>query len=193
MAIISGLFIIGSLITADAKFYQHEISSADLKCADLKCADLKYSSKEVALIDYVKKINPDLKIKEAEDIVFSAAKWSEKFGQPLELLLAVAKIESKFNKHAISSSGALGLWQVIPSWHIDKMKVALRETGSPELFNINTNAFVGTWVLADCAKQFKNTKSSLLCYNGSNKAPNGYDDKVLAAKKDIERFIERET
>lgn len=153
----------------------------------------KFPIVEVAMSSYVQETNASLTQKQAFQIAQSSVKWAKEFNVEPTLILAIAKVESGFKLNSISVAGAVGLTQVIPQWHLKKMIVARDTLPTPELFDINTNIFLGTWVISDCLKQFKNESKALLCYNGSNAAPNGYDLKVQAAKKHIEKYIKSTT
>lgn len=136
-------------------------------------------------ITYVVNSNPQISDKAAKEIVIAAYKWSYEFNIDMKLLLAVAKVESNFYPHAISSSGAYGLMQVIPLWHKEKIIKARTELGNPEIFNVNTNMYLGAMVLRDCMKKTSKTSKALLCYSG--KTP-GYDEKVLVQYYKIQKL-----
>lgn len=142
------------------------------------------------VVSYILKINPKVSEGDAEEIVKSAFIYGSKFGVDPATLLALAKVESTFDKHAISGVGAMGILQVMPRWHHDKFKAARKEIGNPEVFAIETNFFVGAQVFKDCTKKFQSIKSALLCYNGSNNDPESqYHIKVLDAKKEIKPLL----
>lgn len=129
---------------------------------------------------------PGVEMKDAKQILTSTFKWAEEFKVDKKLILAVAKVESAYNKHAISPSGAYGLMQVIPLWHKDKILTAKTRLGNPELFNIDTNIYLGTWVLRDCLVKFKNVEKALDCYSGGNHLINpDYVQRVMTAYKGI--------
>ena len=72
------------------------------------------------------------------------------------------EIESRFDRFAISSAGALGLMQVMPFW--------LKEIGHPEdnLFDIHTNLRMGCTILRYYLDKEKgNLTHALARYNGS--------------------------
>lgn len=119
---------------------------------------------------------PGITRNDANQIVHSVYKWSSEFKVDKKLLLAIAKVESTFNKYAISPSGALGIMQVIPKWHKEKVIAARDKLGNPELFNIDTNIFIGAWILKDCLIKHRDTSKALLCYSGQTE---GYDQKVM--------------
>ena len=145
---------------------------------------------EDKMFDYIKGFNKTISDKEAKTISDATVKWSAKFGVSPMLVLAVQQVESGFNKFSISSTGALGYMQFIVSYHHPKMKDAMKEIGTPEPFDGRVNIYVGTWVLRDCMKQFKDQTSQLRCYSGSNATPNGYEDKVRSSLKQIRRHME---
>ncbi len=177
-------FIFGTFLTANAMFSNHTKTTVVGKV---------FAFEEAALIEYVQSTNKSLTEKEAIDIIMSMSKWSKEFKIDLSLIVATAQTESRFDKHAISSAGALGLMQVIPSWHLARIKKAKEDVGTPELFNIETNVYLGTAILKECIQNFKTVSKGLLCYNGSMSKPNGYDEKVLKTKNTIERYVLQNT
>lgn len=137
-------------------------------------------------IDYVVKSNPKVSNKIAKEIVVASYRWASEFNIDVRLLLAIARVESNFYQHAISPSGAYGLMQVIPVWHKDKIIKARQELGNPEIFNVNTNIYLGAWVLKDCMKRTASkTSKALLCYSGQTP---GYDSKVMSHYSTIQRL-----
>ena len=81
---------------------------------------------------------------------------------PPELVLAVIDIESRFDRFAISKSGAQGLMQVMPFW--------LKEIGHPDdnLIVADTNLRMGCTILKHYLDKEKgNLKRGLARYNGS--------------------------
>ena len=90
-----------------------------------------------------------------------------------ELVLAVIEIESRFDRFAISSAGALGLMQVMPFW--------LKEIGRPDdnLFDIHTNLRMGCTILRYYLDMEKGDLTQALArYNGS-KGSYRYTNKVF--------------
>lgn len=137
-------------------------------------------------VEYVVENNPKVQQSDARSIVFAAIKWASEYNLDPKLILAIAKVESNYYKHAISSSGAYGIMQVIPVWHKDKILEARKVTGNPEIFNINTNIYLGTRVLKDCMSSTKsNLNKALLCYAGQTP---GYDKKVLTEYDNLKRL-----
>lgn len=83
-----------------------------------------------------------------------------------ELVLAVIDVESRFDRFAISSAGALGLMQIMPFW--------LDEIGMPgdNLFRTQTNLRFGCTILRHyLEKENGNLGPALARYNGSYGKP----------------------
>lgn len=93
---------------------------------------------------------------------------SEKFDIDPYLMMAVMRVESKFNENAQSNRGALGIMQIMPEtakWIAQELKVEdyhgdmLREPGTSITF--------GIWYMNYLIKQFDgNLFAALAAYNG---------------------------
>jgi soluble lytic murein transglycosylase-like protein len=176
-----GVFIGGTSVTQETSSHMYNQA--------IEAAGFYQKTTTQKVVDYIKNKNQKIDDADAIQIAKSSLKWSEEFGVDYRLVLAVQEVESTFNKHSISGAGALGVMQVIPSWHLSKLKAAIKDIGTPELFDIHTNIYLGSWVLKDCLSKFKSTSSALLCYNGSNAAPNGYDQKVAQRYNEISKHL----
>jgi soluble lytic murein transglycosylase-like protein len=92
---------------------------------------------------------------------------------PPELVLAVIDVESRFDRFAVSSAGALGLMQVMPFW--------LKEIGRPDdnLFHPRTNLRLGCTILQYYLnRSHGDLRRALERYNGTSRRT--YSDRVLA-------------
>ncbi len=79
-----------------------------------------------------------------------------------QLVLALITVESKFNKYAISSSGALGMMQIMPFWQ------AQIGTINQNLFDVETNIRYGCTILRYyLQRENGNMDRALSAYNGS--------------------------
>lgn len=133
---------------------------------------------------FIMAANPKLQQAETRDIVNAAIRWSTEFNLDVKLLLSVAKIESNFNKHSISPSGAYGIMQVMPVWHKEKVLEARKKLGNPEIFNINTNIYLGAKILKDCINRLGSVEKALYCYSGNTV---GYPEKVANVYRQLNR------
>ena len=92
---------------------------------------------------------------------------------PPELVLAVMDVESRFDRYAVSSAGAVGLMQVMPFWP--------RQLGmtNDQLVRIPDNVRMGTTILGYyLRKERGNYQRALQRYNGSLGRPT-YSDLVI--------------
>ncbi|WP_421664065.1 lytic transglycosylase domain-containing protein [Lysinibacillus telephonicus] len=89
------------------------------------------------------------------DIIANA---SEKYGVPEKLIAAVIKQESNFNENAVSSAGAIGLMQLMPS--------TARFLGVQDAKNPVQNIMGGTKYLSQMLEKFDNNiELALAAYN----------------------------
>lgn len=120
---------------------------------------------------------------------FITIAFAESANQKIDPLvtIAVMSVESRFNFMADSGSGAKGLMQIIPSWHRNKIAVA-------QVYDPVSNIRAGTMIIRENLKsQGGNLNRALLLYNGSLGLPgSNYDTKVLNARHDLQRHIERD-
>jgi soluble lytic murein transglycosylase-like protein len=123
---------------------------------------------------------------------FATMVVEETFNQAIQnrvdpfVMLAVMSVESSFDYTARSGAGAIGLTQVIPKWHMDKMPNAAH------VFDPKNNIRVGAEVLGEYMRWYKgDVQKALLQYNGSLHLPSSsYSQKVLATKAQLLMFLE---
>lgn len=126
-------------------------------------------NKRQRIIRYLLK-NYDLTESEARILVRSADINARKYKIDLELLLAIIFVESTYKPRAESVVGAIGLMQVVPKWHLDKIS----KYGDPDvLYDIRANIAIGTEILMEYVYKEGNLRAALHRYNGSK------DDKTL--------------
>lgn len=92
---------------------------------------------------------------------------SKKFEIDPRLILSVIKVESDFNKNAVSSVGARGLMQIMPSTarYLAK-KLNIKYHGIETIYDIKNNIVMGTYYLSYLASKYnKNMKLYLAAYN----------------------------
>ena len=94
-------------------------------------------------------------------------KYSSEYGVPEELVYAVIKTESSFNSSAVSSKGAIGLMQMMPSTFEWLTKDVLRDhLSSGMLYDPETNIKYGTYYLSRLYNRFGDWDTALAAYNG---------------------------
>ena len=111
--------------------------------------------------------------KEREQILNHVHCESRRVNIPPELVLAVMDVESRFDRYAVSSAGAVGLMQVMPFWPSQ-----LGMTNE-QLIRVADNVRMGTTILGYyLRKERGNYARALQRYNGSLGRPD-YSDKVI--------------
>jgi soluble lytic murein transglycosylase-like protein len=100
------------------------------------------------------------------------------------LILAVMAVESRYNPVAESTVGAKGLMQVIPKFHLDKL---LDHGGEHALLEPDVNIQVGSQILREYQRRFRDTETALQMYGGALDEPTAqYAAKVFAEKARLE-------
>ena len=96
--------------------------------------------------------------------------YSQKYNVDPFLVLAIIKVESKFDPDAVSSRNARGLMQIslkTGKWGAQVLK--LNGYDNDSLFDPETNISIGCWYLNILAKEFgSNTDLVLAAYNGGS-------------------------
>ena len=100
------------------------------------------------------------------------------------LILAVMAVESRYNPVAESTVGAKGLMQVMPKYHLDKL---MDHGGEPALLEPEVNILVGTQILREYQRRFRDTETALQVYAGAIEEPSSqYANKVFAERARLE-------
>jgi soluble lytic murein transglycosylase-like protein len=103
------------------------------------------------------------------DAVFSAAK---KHSVKTSTILGIITVESTFDPSSVSSYGAVGLMQVVPRMHRDKLDAVKKQAT-----NVKDNVDVGTQILQEYVSKY-GTDRGLVKYSGK---ATRYGEKVLRA------------
>lgn len=127
---------------------------------------------------------------EAADLfVRTAYRSGREHGVDPLLILAVTAVESRFNPVAESSMGAMGLMQVIPRFHPEKLPEG---GGEQALLDPEVNIHVGTRVLREYLGRFGELEPALQKYAGAFDEPTAlYTGKVLAEKARLQQVLGR--
>jgi len=103
------------------------------------------------------------------------------------LVLAVISIESRFNPIAESVMGAKGLMQIIPRYHLARLK---EHGGEEAVFDPESNILVGTRILQEYVYRTGTLEAGLQSYNGASGDEYGqYASRVLAERDRMEQAV----
>ena len=102
------------------------------------------------------------------------------------LILAVIAVESRFNPIAESEQGAMGLMQVVPRFHLDKVDAV------DAMLQPHTNIAVGARILRDAIRRGGGETAGLQLYNGSpDDGTQAYANRVLTERRRLEEAMPR--
>lgn len=128
----------------------------------ISASDQKEIRQIDAIISKYRKVTPE-KRQELTEIIL---RISRQEGVDPSFIASVIAAESSYNEYALSSVGAVGLMQLLPStarYVADRagMKAPTKE----DLHNPEVNIALGVRYLRDLLKKFKNAEEALLAYN----------------------------
>ena len=122
-----------------------------------------------------------------ELMVAAAHRAASEVGLDPLLVLAVIAIESRFNPIAESGMGAKGLMQIIPRFHLDKLRAA---GGEDMVFDPESNIYVGTRILQEYVYRGGTLEAGLQQYNGASRDANAYySRRVMAERERLEAVL----
>ena len=122
-----------------------------------------------------------------ERMVAAAYRAALEVGLDPLLVLAVISIESRFNPIAESVMGAKGLMQIIPKYHLDKLRAA---GGEEVVFDPESNIQIGARILQEYVHRTGTLEAGLQFYNGALRDNSAqYAQKVLAERSRLEQML----
>lgn len=124
----------------------------------------------------------------ATEVVDAVFREAHRHGLDPVLVLAVIAVESRFNPIAESEQGALGLMQVVPRFHMDKI------AGLPggALLVPDTNIALGARILKDAIRRGGDELAGLQRYNGAvDDETQAYANRVQLERRRLEAELPR--
>ena len=131
-----------------------------------------------------------------KEIVLSCV---ERYNVEENLIFALIKAESNFNKDAVSNKGAVGLMQLMEETAKDvanKNGIGIDTSNMKnELLNPNNNINIGTKYIAALLEKYQNKEVALAAYNAGNGTVDNWIEKgiIKADGSDIENIPYKET
>ncbi len=120
-------------------------------------------------------------------VVETAYRAASETGLDPLLVLAVISIESRFNPIAESVMGAKGLMQIIPRYHLARLK---EHGGEEAVLDPESNILVGTRILQEYVYRTGTLETGLQAYNGASRDESGqYALRVLAERERLEQAL----
>ena len=103
---------------------------------------------------------------EISQLSLAIAKESERVGLPVDLVLAVIRVESSGYNFALSQAGAMGLMQLLPSTAESvAQRIGVRWVGPSTLFDPVSNVRLGINYLEQLVERYGSVPTALAAYN----------------------------
>ncbi len=116
-----------------------------------------------------------------ERVVRAAYEEGERHDMSPLLILAIVEKESSLRPEVVNNYGAMGLMQVVPRYHPDKLS---EDEGKEQLLHPETNIRVGAKILSEYLNAKKgNLQAALKKYSGNARQ---YFQKVAHYRKDLQ-------
>ena len=115
-------------------------------------------------------------------IYIEALCWE--YGVDYEMVKAVIQTESDWNHKAVSTSGAIGLMQVLPSTARSEF-----DTPRKDLFDPSVNVTVGIKYLSELNDRFDDMESTLTAYSHGPTATRGYSPTYVSNNFYVKRVF----
>ncbi len=95
----------------------------------------------------------------------AVTKYSQEYSVPKELIFAVIKVESDFDPNAVSSAGAVGLMQMLPSTYKWLTTLLKEEYSEQDLYNPEISIKYGAYYLRYLYSRFGSWEKAVIAYN----------------------------
>lgn len=113
------------------------------------------------------------------EIAKSIHKYSKEFNIPAELIISIITVESAFIPTSTSSANCVGLLQINPKAHPEKIE----GLENYQLYHIDNNIKIGCRILKEYYEATGSINDTLTKYLG--KADQGYNNRILSSFADL--------
>jgi len=120
-----------------------------------------------ALALYIRSQNRNVSAKDTWREAVAFVHYSEKFKLPVDMAVAVAQVESRFNPNAVSSEGAMGPMQVLWRVHSHLLRNHLNLVTKKDLLDPEKGVAAGCLLLSRYMKAHQTEKRALARYLGA--------------------------
>lgn len=113
-----------------------------------------------------------VKYSEASKIVSLVHRFAFEYGVDPALVFRIIRVESNYNRRAISHCNARGLMQVVPRWHREKIQ-------NRDLYDPSVAVEVGVRVISEYIEKYGSEELALRAYYGDHRS-GAYPKKIYA-------------
>ncbi len=121
-----------------------------------------------ALALYIRSQNRNVSARDTWREAVAFVHYGEKYGLPVDMAVAVAQVESRFNPSARSSEGAMGPMQVLWKVHSHLLRNHLNFVSSRDLLDPEKGVAAGCLLLSRYMKAHQTEKKALTRYLGAS-------------------------
>lgn len=173
------LIVLGGWVYRDVLFVDPE--------GQLLSIEHRKSDLQSKIEKYIQQVNKKLPPSEVERYAVYIVKHSRENNIDPFLFAGLARVESRFDRYAVSKVGALGITQIMPEHHPEVIASLVDRFGYCDLFNPEHSIAGGAMILRGYKNIHGSMDKALLRYNGSLQHENPtYHDDVNNAKKKAE-------
>ena len=171
-------YLLGVLTTAVSVMAYVEIIEPDIPIQTKTETVVRMVSVPITPSDYTaqaKEIKSSLNKSKLKHILIYIEALCWEYGVDYEMVKAVIQTESDWNHKAVSTSGAIGLMQVLPS-------TAMSESNTPkqDLFDPYVNVTVGIKYLSKLNEHFDDLDATLTAYSHGPTVTKKYSDNYIS-------------
>ena len=171
-------YLLGVLTTAVSVMAYVEIIEPDIPIQTKTETVVRMVNVPFAPSDYElqsKEIKSSLNKSKLKHILIYIEALCWEYGVDYEMVKAVIQTESDWNHKAVSTSGAIGLMQVLPSTAMSEFK-----TPEKDLYNPYVNVTVGIKYLSKLNKHFDDMESTLTAYSHGPTVTKKYSNNYIS-------------
>ena len=171
-------YLLGVLTTAVSVMAYVEIIEPDIPIQTQTETVVRMVNVPLTPSDYTaqaKEIKSSLNKSKLKHILIYIEALCWEYGVDYEMVKAVIQTESDWNHKAVSTSGAIGLMQVLPSTAMSEFK-----TPEKDLYNPYVNVTVGIKYLSKLNKHFDDMESTLTAYSHGPTVTKKYSNNYIS-------------
>ena len=171
-------YLLGVLTTAVSVMAYVEIIEPDIPIQTKTETVVRMVNVPITPSDYTaqaKEIKSSLNKSKLKHILIYIEALCWEYGVDYEMVKAVIQTESDWNHKAVSTSGAIGLMQVLPSTAMSEFK-----TPEKDLYNPYVNVTVGIKYLSKLNKHFDDMESTLTAYSHGPTVTKKYSNNYIS-------------
>jgi len=154
-------------LTRERAELQFQLSERDARVQYMATVRTMPKEKTVrSMAKLIQRLKPKINADLLSQIDTAIQKYSNQYDLPPELVVFVMRRESYFKPYAKSRVGAIGLMQIFPKWHTDKMhKLGINYQ---QVYNIDHNVHLGCWILRGYIDEMGSLDKALTRYVGGH-------------------------